>query len=120
MNVVHWAPPPLQIWAPDLQRLQRLADFSRNAGHPAAYFLLSELNRANPYDGSEPPAFAVSVNSWVTFSIDDSRPSIGGFWFYRKIASMPTAICRCCRQSERPSSDCLKARTCRMSILTVK
>ena len=29
MNVVHWAPPPLQIWAPDLHRLQRLADFSR-------------------------------------------------------------------------------------------
>ena len=66
------APPPLQIWAPDLHRLQRLADSAENAGHPAAYFLLSELNRANPYDGSEPPAFAVSVNSWVTFSIDDS------------------------------------------------
>lgn len=72
MNVVHWAPPPLQIWAPDLQRLQRLADSAESAGHPAAYFLLSELNRANPYDGDEPPAFAVSVNSWVTFSIDDS------------------------------------------------
>lgn len=73
MNVVHWAPPPLQIWAPDLHRLQRLADSAESAGHPAAHFLLSELNRANPYDGGEPPAFAVSVNSWVTFSIDDSK-----------------------------------------------
>ena len=72
MNVVRWAPPPLQIWAPDLHRLRRLADSAENAGHPAAYFLLSELHRANPYDGREPPAFAVSVNSWVTFSIDDS------------------------------------------------
>ena len=72
MNVVHWAPPPLQIWAPDLHRLQRLANSAENAGHPAAYFLLSELNRANPYDGREPPAFAVSINSWVTFSIDNS------------------------------------------------
>lgn len=74
MNVVHWAPPPLQIWAPDLHRLQRLANSAESAGHPAAYFLLSELNRANPYDGGEPPAFTVSINSWVTFSIDDSKP----------------------------------------------
>lgn len=73
MNVVHWAPPPLHIWVPDLQRLQRLADSAESAGHPAAYFLLSELNRANPYDDSEPPAFAVSVNSWVTFYVDDSN-----------------------------------------------
>jgi len=72
MNVVRWAPPPLQIWTPDLHRLQQLADSAESAGHPAAYFLLSELNRANPYDGGDPPAFAVSVNSWVTFSIDKS------------------------------------------------
>ena len=120
MNVVHWAPPPLQIWAPDLHRLQRLANSAENAGHPAAYFLLSELNRANPYDGSEPPAFAVSINSWVTFSIDNSST------VQRRLLVLPedcvdaTAICRCCHQSERPLSDCLRARTCLMSILTVK
>ena len=72
MNVVRWAPPPLQIWAPDLHRLRRLADSAERAGHPAAYFLLSELNRASPYYGDEPPAFAASIDSWVTFSIDDS------------------------------------------------
>lgn len=73
MSMAHLAPPPLQIWVPDLHRLQQLAASAESAGHPAAYFLLSELNRANPYDCREPPALTVSVNSWVTFSIDGAK-----------------------------------------------
>lgn len=71
MNVVHWAPPPLKIWMPDLHRLQRLADSAECAGHPVAYFLLSELNRAASYESAGPPTDTVGVNSWVMFRADD-------------------------------------------------
>jgi regulator of nucleoside diphosphate kinase len=71
MTKIRWTAPALRIWAPDLHRLHRLALSAHAAGLPAAFFLLSELNRAAPYESEQPPTDAVGVNNWVTFRVSD-------------------------------------------------
>jgi regulator of nucleoside diphosphate kinase len=73
MTKIRWTGPALRIWAPDLDRLRRLALSAHAAGLPAAYFLLSELNRAAPYESEHPSTDAVGVNSWVKFRVGDKN-----------------------------------------------
>ena len=71
MTKIRWTAPALRIWATDLHRLHRIALSAHAAGLPAAFFLLSELNRAAPYESEQPPTDAVGVNNWVTFRVSD-------------------------------------------------
>jgi regulator of nucleoside diphosphate kinase len=71
MTEISWTAPALRIWAPDLYRLQRLALSADAAKLPTARFLLSELNRAAPYESEQPLTDAVGVNNWVSFRVTD-------------------------------------------------
>lgn len=73
MIELNWTPPALRIWAPDLCRLERIALSAHAEGLPAAFFLLSELNRSVPYELLQPPTDAVGVNSWVMFRVGDKN-----------------------------------------------
>ena len=115
MTKIRWTGPALRIWAPDLDRLRRLALSAHAAGLPAACFLLSELNRAAPYESEHPSTDAVGVNSWVKFRVGDKRAV---FWFSLTTFAIPKRTYRSCRPSELLLSDWALVRVCLLSIWT--
>lgn len=68
--------PPIGVPASDMARLRRLALHALNASNPAARFLLSELDRATPYEENNSSEDVVRVDQWVTFRADTDATAL--------------------------------------------